>query len=146
MFDVGRWKFNLVLFFAAIITSTASAKNDTGMTEAMKDSLVYLQISYYGYEQYQPWRNTDLTEGWGIGVAVDKNKIITPAYNIANAAVVKAKRFGQNEFVPAKIKNGIKAVLNGSSGKEPGLDPYYQYGGDRWVIRCVMENDNIQSS
>ena len=93
-----------VLLFAAIVFSNACAKNRIDMTEKMKDSIVYLQISYYGYEQYQPWKNKDLTEGWGVGCVVAKNKVITAAYNVANAAVIKAKRFGQNEFVPAKIK------------------------------------------
>ena len=74
------------------------------MTGKMKDSIVYLQISYYGYEQYQPWKNKDLTQGWGVGCAVSKNKVITAAYNVANAAVIQAKRFGQNEFISAKIE------------------------------------------
>jgi hypothetical protein len=113
------------LLLVAIITSTAFAKNDTAISETMKDSLVYLQISYYGYEQYQPWRNTNLTEGWGVGVAIDKNKIITPAYNIANAAEIQAKRFGQNEFIAAKIKivsyeNNLAIIeLDANSIKKP---------------------------
>ena len=93
-----------VLFFVAIVFSNAYAKNRVDMTEKMKDSIVYLKISYYGYEQYQPWKNKDLTEGWSVGCSVGENEVITTAYNVANAAVIKAKRFGQNEFVPAKIK------------------------------------------
>jgi hypothetical protein len=93
-----------VLLFAAVVSSNASAKNRIDMTEKMKDSIVYLQISYYGYEQYQPWKNKEITEGWSVGCAVAKNEVITIAYNVANAIVIKAKRFGQNEFVSAKIK------------------------------------------
>jgi len=92
-----------VLLFAAVVSSNACAKGRIDMTEKMKDSIVYLQISYCGYEQYQPWKNKDITEGWGIGCAVAENQVITTAYNVANAAVIKAKRFGQNEFIPAKI-------------------------------------------
>lgn len=120
-------RLNLFLFFfsAAILTSNIYAKNDTAISESMKDSLVYLKISYYGYEQYQPWRNTSLTESWGVGVAIDKNRVITPAYNIANAAEIQAKRFGQNEFISAKIKivsyeNNLALIeLDADSIKKP---------------------------
>ncbi|MHB9070284.1 MAG: PDZ domain-containing protein [Sedimentisphaerales bacterium] len=124
MFDVRCSMFNLVLFFAAILTSITYAQQ-SNQAESMKDSLVYLKISYYGYEQYQPWRNTNLTEGWGVGVVVAQNKIITPAYNIANAAEIQAKRFGQNEFIAAKIKiisyeNNLALIeLDANSIKKP---------------------------
>jgi hypothetical protein len=105
MKNINRFSLLLsVLFFVAFGPLNASAKKQTDLTEAMKDSLVYLKIAYYGYDQYQPWKNSDLTEGWGIGCAVDKNMVITPAYNVANAAVIKVKRFGQNDFISAKIK------------------------------------------
>jgi hypothetical protein len=94
----------LVLFLGLIILPNASAKSRVDMTEAMKDSIVYLDISYYGYEQSQPWKNKDITEGWGVGCAVTENEVITTAQTVANAAEIKAKRLGQNEFVPAKIK------------------------------------------
>ncbi len=93
-----------VLLFATVVSSNTCAKNRTDMTEKMKDSIVYLQISYCGYEQYQPWKNKEITEGWGVGCAVGKREVITTAFNVANATVIKAKRFGQNEFVPAKIR------------------------------------------
>ncbi|MFA6426538.1 MAG: hypothetical protein WCW64_10220 [Phycisphaerae bacterium] len=121
LFRISILGFSIFLF----LTSAASAKNDAAISETMKDSLVYLKISYYGYEQYQPWRNTNLTEGWGVGIAIDKNKIITPAYNIANAAEIQAKRFGQNEFIAAKIKivsyeNNLALIeLDANSIKKP---------------------------
>lgn len=94
--------FLAYLLFYSLIAG-ASAKN-TGTMDAMKDSLVYLDISYYGYDQLHPWKNTDVSEEWGVGCAVSGNLVITPAYLVANAAEIKAKRFGQNEYVPAKIK------------------------------------------
>jgi hypothetical protein len=115
-----------ILLFAAIVSSNTCAKNRIDMTEAMKNSIVYLNISYYSYEQYQPWKNKDITEGWGVGCAVAENQVITTADNVANAAEIKVKRFGQNEFISAKIKivdyesnlalieldpNGIKKML-----------------------------------
>jgi len=90
--------------FAAGVLPNACAKNRTDITEKMKDSIVYLQISYGGYEQYQPWKNKEITEGWSVGCAVAGNQVITTASNVVNAAVIKIKRFGQNEFVPAEIK------------------------------------------
>jgi S1-C subfamily serine protease len=96
--------FFFVLFSGLIILPNASAKSRVDMTEAMKDSIVHLSISYYGYEQYQPWKNQNLTEGWSVGCAVTENEVITTAQEVANAAQIKVKRFGQNEFIPAKIK------------------------------------------
>ena len=93
-----------ILLFTAVVLSNACAKNRIDITEKMKDSIVYLRISHCGYEQYQPWKNSDITEGWSVGCAVSKNEVITTALNVANAVVIEAKRFGQNEFIPAKIK------------------------------------------
>ncbi len=92
------------LLFATLILSNACGKNRIDMTEKTKNSIVYLRITYSSYDQYQPWKIKDITEGWGVGCAVSKNEVITPAVNIANAATMEAKRLGQNEFVPGKIK------------------------------------------
>lgn len=93
-----------VLFLIAAVSPNACAKQRIDMTEKMKDSLVYLRISYGGYEQYQPWKNKDITESWGVGCAVSKNEVVTTALNVANCVVIEAKISGQNEFIPAKIK------------------------------------------
>jgi len=74
------------------------------ISDKMKDSIVHLQISYYGYEQYQPWKNRDLSEGFAVGCAVTGNMVITTAQNVANAAFVQAKKSDRNEYIPAKIK------------------------------------------
>ena len=93
----------VVLTFSLFAFSSVFAASRTDMAEAVKNSIVYLNISCYGYEQRQPWRNKDISEDWGVGCAVSENRVITPAYNVADAAVIRVKRFGQNEFVPAKI-------------------------------------------
>ncbi|MFA5291859.1 MAG: hypothetical protein WC496_02365 [Phycisphaerae bacterium] len=74
------------------------------ISETLKNSIVYLQISYYGYEQYQPWKNRDLTEGFGIGCAVAGNQVITTAYNVANAAFIRVRKADRNDYIQAKIK------------------------------------------
>ncbi len=74
------------------------------VVETMKQSIVYLEISFYGYEQNQPWRHKDLSENWACGCAVGKYEVLTTAWCVANLAHIKALRYGQNEFVGAKIK------------------------------------------
>jgi len=70
----------------------------------MKQSIVYLKTSFYGYEQTQPWRHKDLSENWACACAVGEYEVLTTAWNVANLAFVKALIYGQNEFVGAKIK------------------------------------------
>jgi hypothetical protein len=72
--------------------------------KAMKESLVYLDISSYGYDQFRPWRNTEVEQKGGVGCAVGANLILTPAWNLTNAKLVQAKVSWQNEYIPAKIK------------------------------------------
>jgi hypothetical protein len=96
--------FFLVLLFAAGLSPNADAKDRPDIIEKMQDSIVYLEISYAGFEQYQPWKTKDITESWGIGCAIRENQVITTAYNVANVTAIRARRFGQNEFIPAKIK------------------------------------------
>ena len=72
--------------------------------EAMKGSLVYLEISSYGYDQIRPWNNTDVQQKGGVGCATGAYQVITPAWNLTDAKLIKAKVSGQNEYIPAKIK------------------------------------------
>ena len=50
--------------------------------EAMKESLVYLEISSYGYDQIRPWKNTDVQQKSGVGCATGAYEVITPAWNL----------------------------------------------------------------
>lgn len=72
--------------------------------KAMKESLVYLEVSSYGYDQFRPWRNTEVEEKGGVGCAVGDNLVITPAWNLTDARLIQARINGQNEYVPAKIR------------------------------------------
>jgi len=74
------------------------------VNSAMKQSIVYLETSFYGYEQTQPWRHKNLSENWACACAVGEYELLTTAWNVANVAFVKALRYGQNEFISAKIK------------------------------------------
>ncbi len=99
--------FGLVLICGltfSICTSGFAQGERADLTEAMKKSLVYLDISCYGYEQYQPWKNSDLTERNGYGCAVGEYEVITTAWNVRNAVLIKARVYAKNEFIPAEIK------------------------------------------
>jgi hypothetical protein len=98
----------VLLAFVAVIASgcqrTAAHKSSADTTTAMEQSIVYLQTASYGYEQSQPWKNKNVSEGWACGTAVGKYEVLTPALSVANTTFVKARRHGQNEFINAKIK------------------------------------------
>ncbi|MFH1615743.1 MAG: hypothetical protein ABIG61_11755 [Planctomycetota bacterium] len=93
----------LACLFAFCEPCTAK-KIRTDMTEAMRESLVYLEISAHGYEQHQPWKHTDVTRRPGYGCAVGKYEVLTTARNVVNAAFIKVQKYAQNEFIPAKVK------------------------------------------
>ncbi len=96
-----------VILLAVVITfclQLNAAENGADMTEAMKQSIVYLKTSFYGYEQSQPWKHKDLSENWACACAVGQYRVLTTAWNVANVAFIKALRHGQNEFISAKIK------------------------------------------
>jgi len=92
------------LCFALCSQLIAAEHRQVDLTEAMKQSIVYLETSFYGYEQTQPWRHKGLSQNWACACAVDEYEVLTTAWNVANLAFVKALRYGQNEFVGAKIK------------------------------------------
>jgi len=82
----------------------AGENSRVDITEAMKQSIVYLQTSFYGYDQGQPWKHKDLSENWACACAVGEYEVLTTAWNVANIASIKALTYGQNDFVDAKIK------------------------------------------
>jgi hypothetical protein len=94
---------NKVIIAILICLSPFSAFGKN-ISDKLKDSIVYLQISHYGYEQYQPWKNKDLSEGYAVGCAVADNIVITTAQNIADVAFIQARKTDRNEYIPAKIK------------------------------------------
>ncbi len=88
-----------------LISSCVSVRAGEDQTrEAMKGSIVYLEISSYGYDQIRPWKNTDVQQKSGVGCATGPYQVITPAWNLTDAKLIKAKVSGQNEYIPATIK------------------------------------------
>jgi len=98
-------RFYVFAIIMAALTAAGSAKAGEEQTrEAMKGSIVYLEISSYGYDQLRPWKNTDIQQKSGVGCATGAYQVITPAWNLTDAKLIKAKVSGQNEYIPAKIK------------------------------------------
>ena len=82
----------------------AAENQRSNLTETMKQSIVYLKTSSYGYTQGQPWRHKQLSENWVCACAVGEYEVITTAQSVVNIAFLKALRYGQNEFIGAKLK------------------------------------------
>lgn len=74
------------------------------LTESMKQSLVYLDISNSSYDQYQPWKKTPIGKEGGFGCAVGPYEILTTAENVINATLVQIRCYAQNEYVTATVK------------------------------------------
>jgi hypothetical protein len=92
----------LIFAFVALpLTATGQGRID--LTEAMKDSVVFLETSSYGYNLSEPWKHKALSQNWACGCAVGEYEVITTAESVVNLAFLKALRHGQNEFVGARL-------------------------------------------
>ena len=94
----------LISLVVLSITGVSVKAGEDQTREAMKESIVYLEISSYGYDQIRPWKNTDIQQKGGVGCATGTYQVITPAWNLTDAKLIKAKVSGQNEYIPATIK------------------------------------------
>jgi len=81
--------------------SGAAARID--LTDEMKDSIVFLETSAYGYDLSEPWKHRGLSQNWACACAVGEYEVLTTAENVVNLAFAKALRYGQNEFVGAEL-------------------------------------------
>lgn len=80
------------------------SEDNINTSEALKKSLVYLSVSAYSYEMLQPWRSADLVEKNGYACAVGPYEVLTTSLNLTNAALIRARVYGQNEYISAKVK------------------------------------------
>jgi hypothetical protein len=97
----------VVITGLTLCTSCSPAVRKSSLSEVseqMKKSLVNLRISVEGYESLQPWKQKDVAQKIGYGCAVGPYLILTTADNADNAAVIQARRYNKNEFIPAAIK------------------------------------------
>jgi len=102
-------QYALIIIVIAVFCDSCSLPSShqagrVDITEQIKSSLVSLRISVSGYEQFQPWKRTEVAERVGYGCAVAPYQILTTASNVINATTIQAKRFGKNDYIPASIK------------------------------------------
>ncbi|HEY5503667.1 MAG TPA: hypothetical protein VIK28_00815, partial [Sedimentisphaerales bacterium] len=91
-------RFALIYLVVLSMAGVSARAGETETREAMKGSIVYLEISSYGYDQIRPWKNTDVQQRGGVGCATGAYQVITPAWNLIDAKLIKAKVSGQNEY------------------------------------------------
>jgi hypothetical protein len=91
---------------ACLVLQFGLGADDTpvDLTEAMKESLVYLDVATYSYERFQPWKPADIIDKNGYGCAVGPYEVLTTAWTVSDAAFIKVRRYAQNEFIPAGVK------------------------------------------
>ncbi len=94
----------LLLLSAQIWLIALPANAAIDLTESMKQSLVYLEISNSQYDQYQPWRQSPISKEGGYACAVGPYEVLTTAENVMFAAFLQARCHWQNEYIPATVK------------------------------------------
>lgn len=92
-----------VIAGAVFATCASGAATRIDLTEEMKDSIVFLETSAHGYNLSEPWKHRGLSQNWACACAVGEYEVLTTAENVVNLAFAKALRYGQNEFVGAKL-------------------------------------------
>jgi len=93
----------LGVFFEHSSHAAMLGKNRSDLSEKMKDSIVYLEISKQSYNLSEPWKHRNISERWACACAVGEYKVITTAESVANHTFLKVLRHGQNDFVGAKL-------------------------------------------
>ena len=69
-------RFGILTVIMAVLVAAGSARAGEDQTrEAMKGSIVYLEISSYGYDQIRPWKNTDIQKKSDVGCA-DRKSVV----------------------------------------------------------------------
>lgn len=98
----------LALFSIALLSggcgATQSTASSTDLSESLKQSLIYLEITNSGYDLYQPWRPAPISKDTGFGCAVGPYEILTTAENVADATLIQTRCYAQNEWIPATVK------------------------------------------
>jgi len=96
--------FNSTILIILLVNSFCIAEEAVDLTEPMKQSLVFLEISNSAYDLYQPWKRTPTSKESGFGCAVGPYHVLTTAENVMNATLVQARRYGQNEYISATVE------------------------------------------
>ncbi|MHC4988366.1 MAG: PDZ domain-containing protein [Planctomycetota bacterium] len=93
------------IFCVFILSAALNCFAETAdLTEPMKESLVYLDISTTTYDQSQPWKQKPVSKDSGFGCAVGPYEVLTTAENVRNISFFQAKTYGSNAYVSATVK------------------------------------------
>jgi PDZ domain-containing protein len=96
--------FVMIVLASGSLASHAQAPGEDAVSEAMKQSLVLLEIAAHPYDHYQPWKHMNLTQRTACGTAVGPYQVITTASRVTDTAFIRARRFGQNEYINAQVQ------------------------------------------
>ena len=96
--------FNIVIILCLSCLANASA-DAVDLTESMKQSLVYLDISKSAYDLSQPWKQMPVSKKSGYGCAVGPYEVLTIAENVSDTSFVQARLYGENAYIPATVKS-----------------------------------------
>jgi membrane-anchored protein YejM (alkaline phosphatase superfamily) len=80
--------FVAMLAHCSLLVAAENQRSD--LTETMKQSIIYLKTSSYGYTQGQPWRHKQLSENWVCACAVGEYEVITTAQSVVNIAFLNS--------------------------------------------------------
>ncbi|MHC4554942.1 MAG: hypothetical protein ACYSUS_06545 [Planctomycetota bacterium] len=72
--------FNLAIFLCLAVLTNCFA-DTADLSEPMKQSLVYLEVSSSSYDLSQPWKQTPISKKSGYGCAVGPYEVLTIAEN-----------------------------------------------------------------
>ena len=50
--------------FVSCLCASEQGRERPDLTETMKDSIVYLEISKHPYNLSEPWKHSSISEGW----------------------------------------------------------------------------------
>ncbi len=144
-------KIAVISIVIAVITPLLAAESTSDLSESMRDSLVHLEVSGASWEQLQPWRQTGINTVGAYGNAVGPYEVLTTAGPLANAASVRARRYDQNEYIPARIKvidyeYNLCLLELDSASLETALTPLefvdkFSKGSDLWSYRLDFGGD-----
>ena len=95
--------FNIAVLLCSIALANCFA-DSADLSEPMKQSLVYLEISSSSYDLSQPWKQTPIAKRSGYACAVGPYEILTLAENVADSTFVQARLYGENAYIPATVK------------------------------------------
>lgn len=96
--------FKRVLYVFILSAFVNCFAETVDLTESMKESLVFLDISSTTYDQSQPWKQNPVSKDSGYGCAVGPYEVLTAAENVMNVSYLQARVYGNNAYIPATVK------------------------------------------